>query len=228
MTPSLLARHKPIVGLTLSLVLAEKALHAAMQPGQQLTRLVVRNLAQHAVEQAPGDQRHKGARHPVPGAIADHHSITVIDRLEPEEVATDDVARLPDEEVVGRDRVELATGRQNGRLDTARVAQALQDELIGCRRPLLAFLDLGEVAVDGNRAAGLGAALADLEPAAIRAVLQQRLARMAMLGETLPDPALFLAFGVLDEAVRHCAADDLLKRRAGLRRPVAVVEQFAY
>jgi hypothetical protein len=55
--------------------------------------------------------------------------------------------------VIGRDGVELAASRQNRRLDSARIAQALQNELIGCRSPLLAFLNLGEIAIDGNGAA---------------------------------------------------------------------------
>ena len=37
------------------------------------------------------------------GAIADDDGIAVADRLKPEEVAADDVARLPDQEMIGRD-----------------------------------------------------------------------------------------------------------------------------
>ena len=131
------------------------------------------------------------------GAIADHHGIAVGDRLEPEEIAADDVARLPNEEMVGRHRFELAPRRQHGRLDAARVAQALQDELIGGGGPLLALLHLGQVAVDGDGAAGLGAALADLQPASVGAALQQRLAGMTVLGEPLPEPALLAPLGIL-------------------------------
>ena len=43
--------------------------------------------------------------------------------------------------------------RQDGGLDAARIAQALQDELIGGGGALLALLHLGEVAIDGDGAA---------------------------------------------------------------------------
>ena len=75
--------------------------------------------------------RYERAGHAMPGAVPDHHRVAVIDRLEPKEVAADDVARLPDEKVVAGDLVELAPGRQNRGLDAAGIAQALQDQLIG-------------------------------------------------------------------------------------------------
>ena len=64
-------------------------------------------------------------------------------------------------------------------------------------------LTVGQVAIDGDGAARLGATLADLQPAPIGAALQQRLAGMAMLGEALAEPALFPALGVVDQAVRR-------------------------
>ena len=105
------AGFEPVVGLALLLVLAEQALHAAMQAGQHLARIVAIGAAQHAIEQAPGDQGHERARHAVAGAVADHHGIAVVDGLEPEEIAADDVARLPDEEMVGGD---LSSSRRAG------------------------------------------------------------------------------------------------------------------
>jgi hypothetical protein len=71
------------------------------------------------------------------GAIAHHHGVAFRDRLEPEEIAADDVARLPNKEMVRRHRFEFPPSRQHSRLDAARVTQALQDELIGGRGPLL-------------------------------------------------------------------------------------------
>jgi hypothetical protein len=65
---------------------------------------------QHAVEQPPGDQRHEGSGNAVSGAIADHDRIAVLDRLEPEEIPAYDVARLPDQEMVGGHLVELTAG----------------------------------------------------------------------------------------------------------------------
>ena len=58
-------------------------------------------------------------------------------------------------------------------------------------------LTVGQVAIDGDGAAGLGATLADLKPAPIGAALKQRFARVAMLGEPLAKPALTPALGVV-------------------------------
>ena len=127
------------------------------------------------------------------GAVPNHHGIAVADGLEPEEIAADDIARLPDEEMVGGDAIELAARRQHGGLDAAGIAQALQDQLIGGGGALLAFLDVGEVAVDGDGAARLGAPLADLQPAPIGVAFQQWLAGMPMRGEALSQPAVFPA-----------------------------------
>jgi hypothetical protein len=114
-----------------------------MQAGQHLARIAALCPRQHAVEHAPGDQRHERARHAMAGAVADDDGITVIDRLEPEEVAAYDIARLPNQEVIGGDRSELLARRQDRGLDAARIAQALQDELVGGGGSLLAFLGYG-------------------------------------------------------------------------------------
>ena len=123
-----------------------------MQAGQHLARAATLCPRQHAVEHAPGDQRHERARHAMAGAVADDDGITVIDRLEPEEVAAYDIARLPNQEMVGGDRGEFLARRQDRGLDAARIAQALQDELVGRSGPLLAFLDLGEIAIHRDAA----------------------------------------------------------------------------
>jgi len=57
--------------------------------------------------------------------------MSVTDRLEPEEIAADNVARLPDQKVVGAHGGEIAYLRQDGSLDAPRMTQALQDEPIG-------------------------------------------------------------------------------------------------
>src|SRR4029079_12285659 len=57
------AGFEPVVGFALRLVLAEQALHPAMQSGQNLARFVAISAAQHTVEQAPGDQGHERAGH---------------------------------------------------------------------------------------------------------------------------------------------------------------------
>jgi hypothetical protein len=82
------------------------------------------------------------------GAIAHHDGVTIWNRLEPEENAADDVARFPDEKMVGGHGFELVARRQDRRLDAARVAQALQDQLIGGGGFLLALLDLCEIAIE--------------------------------------------------------------------------------
>jgi hypothetical protein len=82
------------------------------------------------------------------GAIAHHDGVTIWKRLEPEENAADDVARFPDEKMVGGHGFELVARRQDRRLDAARVAQALQDQLIGGGGFLLALLDLCEIAIE--------------------------------------------------------------------------------
>ncbi len=90
------AGFEPVIGLALILVLAEQGLHPAMQAGEHLARIIVIGAAKHAVEQSPGNQSHKGAGNTMAGAIADHHRVAVGDRLKPEKVAANDVARLPD------------------------------------------------------------------------------------------------------------------------------------
>ena len=96
-----------------------------MQSGQNLARIVAISAAQHTVEQAPGDQGHERARNAVAGAVPNHHGIAVADGLEPEEIAADDIARFPDEEMVGGDAIELAARGEHGGLDAAGRAQAL-------------------------------------------------------------------------------------------------------
>ena len=103
---------EPVIGLAMRLVLAEQVLHALVQADQDLARLVARGAAEHAVEQAPGDERHEGTGHAMARAIADHHRVAVMDGLEPEEVAADDVARLPDQKMIGR---HASSSRRAGR-----------------------------------------------------------------------------------------------------------------
>ena len=57
------------------------------------------------------------------GAIADDDGVSVADRLEPEEVAADDVSRLPDQEMIVAHGGELAQLRQDRGLDAPRIAQ---------------------------------------------------------------------------------------------------------
>ena len=71
------AGFEAVVGLAAVLLLAEQALHPAMQPAQHRAWLVACGNAQHAVEQAPGDQGHERARHAMAGAVADHHRIAL-------------------------------------------------------------------------------------------------------------------------------------------------------
>ena len=93
---------------------------------------------------------------------------------------------------------------------------------------LLALLELGDVGIDRDGAAVLGAALADHHPAAVVAPLHLRLARIAMLPQPFGDPFLDAAFGILDVAALRSAADDAFKRRAGAQIDVqAGVEQVA-
>ena len=79
---------------------------------------------------------------------------------------------------------------------------------------LLALLELGDVGIDRDGAAVLGAALADHDPAAVAAPLHLRLAGIAVLVQPLGDPFLDAAFRILDVAALGGAADDALERRA--------------
>ena len=93
---------------------------------------------------------------------------------------------------------------------------------------LLALLELGDIGIDRDGAAVLGAALADHHPAAVVAALHLRLAGIAMLRQPLRDPFLDAAFRILDIAALGGAADDALERRAGAQIDVeARVEQVA-
>ena len=80
---------------------------------------------------------------------------------------------------------------------------------------LLALLELGDVGIDRDCAAVLGAALADHHPAAVGAALHLRLARIAMLLQAIRNPFLDAAFRILDIAPFRSTADDGLERRAG-------------
>ena len=93
---------------------------------------------------------------------------------------------------------------------------------------LLALLELGDVGIDRDGAAVLGAPLADHHPAAVVAPLHLRLARIAVLAQPFGDPFLDAAFGVLDVAALGGAADDALECRAGGQIDVeAGIEQIA-
>ena len=93
---------------------------------------------------------------------------------------------------------------------------------------LLALLELGDVGIDRDGAAVLGAALADHHPAAVAAPLHLRLARIAMLLQPFGNPFLDAAFRILDVAALSGPADDALERRAGAQIDLqAGVEQVA-
>ena len=96
--------------------------------------------------------------------------------------------------------------------------------MVGGGGPLLVLLQLSQVAIDGDSAARLGSALADLKPGSIRPALKNRIARIAVLGQALPDPAFLTAFGVGNDVVGDNLADDLLIGRAGRGRPLADIE----
>ena len=68
------------------------------------------------------------------------------------------------------------------------------------RQALLPLLQLGDVRIDRDCAAILGAPLADHDPAAVAAPLHLRLAGIAVLRQALGDPFLDPALGVLDVA----------------------------
>ena len=121
---------------------------------------------------------------------------------------------------------ELLARGQHGVLDAVCIAESLQDELVSGGGAALALLDLGQIAIDGDRAPCPGVTFAHLEPAAVRPMLEQRLARIAMQREALAEPAFALPPRVGNEAVLDGVADDLLEGRAGFRRPVAMVEQL--
>ena len=146
--------------------------------------------------------------------------------LGPEEVAADDVARLPDQEMIGGEHSELPPLRQDCGLDAPRISQALQDQLIGGGGALLAVFQLGKIAIDGHAAGILGAALADLDPTPIDAMLQHRLAGIAVARQAVLDPGLRDRAEILDDPLLDGVAQDVLIRRAGLGRSVAEIEQL--
>ena len=93
---------------------------------------------------------------------------------------------------------------------------------------LLALLELGDVGIDRDGAAVLGAPLADHHPAAVGAPLHLRLARIAVLTQPFGDPFLDAALRILHVAALGSAADDALE--CGARSQVDVqagVEQIA-
>ena len=96
------------------------------------------------------------------------------------------------------------------------------------RQVRLALLELGDVGIDRDRAAVLGAALADHDPAAVAAPLHLRLAGIAVLRQALGHPFLDPALGILDGALRGRAPDDGLEGHARRHRAlVPGVEQPA-
>ena len=109
--------------------------------------------------------------------------------------------------------------REHRRLDAARIAQALQNELIGGGGALLALLDLGQIAIDGDgtAAASVRRSLTWSQRPSERAEASAR--QDCDAGKTLPrSTAPSRRFGVLNETVRDGAADDLFEGGAGFRR----------
>ena len=90
------------------------------------------------------------------------------------------------------------------------------------------MLEVGDVGVDRDDAAVMGVALGDLDPAAVGALLDQRLGRVAVARDPLGDPGVDPADRLADPTALGRAAHDRLERHAGLdRRGVARVEHLA-
>ena len=115
---------------------------------------------------------------------------------------------------------------QNRGLDATRIAKVLQDELVGGGGPLLAFLDLREIAVDSDSAAAGNATFRDLQPGPIGAAFQYWFSRVAMLRKAPPELARTTALGVLDQPPLCGTSDDLLVGHSGSGRPRAMIEQL--
>ena len=151
-----------------------------MKPAQKQARRVVFKRAQMPVQEAAGDKCHESARYAVACAVADDDEIAAVGWMEPEEIATDDVPRFPRQKVVPRHRRQSMARRRHRRLNAASVTQAFQDETVRLRNALLVVLKLGNVAVYGDGSATADSTLADLNPAAVRPVLDGGGAGVAM------------------------------------------------
>lgn len=62
----------------------------------------LRQLRLRVVQGVVGDERHEGPRHAVAGAVRDDEQHTAQPAATPEDVAADDVAWLPDHEMLGK------------------------------------------------------------------------------------------------------------------------------
>src|SRR5215213_4772540 len=129
------------------------------------------------------------------------------------------LARDGDVLAAGEDRVVDLRRQVLGELARERLERRRFLRQVG-----LALLELGDVRVDRDRAAVLGAALTDHDPAAVAAPLHLRLAGIAVLREALRYPFLDPALGVLDGALRGRAPDDAPEGHA--RRHGALVARI--
>src|SRR5262249_55378304 len=98
--------------------------------------------------------------------------------------------------------------------------------MFGLAQLFLRALYLRDVGVDGDGLARRGLALVDLDPAAVRAALDVRLARLPVPRQPVGHPRLDPALGVLDEPLFGRRADEVLVGRARRRRSHAGIEQL--
>jgi hypothetical protein len=106
-------------------------------------------------------------------------------------------------------------------LDAPRVAQALQDELVGGGGALLAVFELGQIAVDGDAAAILGAPLTDLNPASLARCSNTGSPGLQCCARRSSIHASGAAPRILNESAFHHGAQDLL---AALTAPLLRAE----
>src|SRR4029453_6934279 len=78
-----------------------------------------------------------------------------------------------------------------------------------------ALLQLRDVRVDRDRAAVVGLALADQDPAAVAALLDVRPGRFPVTRHALSDPLLDPALRILDEPALGGGSNDAFERHAG-------------
>src|SRR5207247_821332 len=83
------------------------------------------------------------------------------------------------------------------------------------RQLVLTLLQLRDVRVDGHRAAVVGLALADQDPATVAALLDLRVARFSVTGDPFSDPLVYAALGVLDIIALGGASNDAFERHPG-------------
>ena len=93
---------------------------------------------------------------------------------------------------------------------------------------LLPLLQLRDVRIDGDRAAGADPPLAYHDPSPVASPLHLRFARVAVPGQPLGDPFLDPPLGIPDVAALGGSANDVLECRAGRQFGLKTgVEQFA-